>query len=109
MKKRLQSTVLLASLLALVGAGGGYAGSQEPSANCRGLPDRAELRALLRAAANPANGGVVGGLFQGTRMWGAVVNRDGEICSYVTSTDDPTQVWPGSQAIAKAKGYTANA
>jgi uncharacterized protein GlcG (DUF336 family) len=23
--------------------------------------------------------------------------------------DDPTQVWPGSQAIAKAKAYTANA
>jgi uncharacterized protein GlcG (DUF336 family) len=63
----------------------------------------------MMAAANPANGGVVGGLFQGTRMWGAVVNRDGEICSYVTSTSDPTQVWPGSQAIAKAKAFTANA
>jgi len=25
------------------------------------------------------------------------------------STSDPTQVWPGSQAIAKAKAYTANA
>jgi uncharacterized protein GlcG (DUF336 family) len=42
-------------------------------------------------------------------MWGAVVNRDGELCAYVTSTVDPTQVWPGSQAIAKAKAYTANA
>src|SRR4029450_1272916 len=42
-------------------------------------------------------------------MWAAVVNRDGEICGYVTSTADPTQVWPGSQAIAKAKAYTANA
>jgi uncharacterized protein GlcG (DUF336 family) len=37
------------------------------------------------------------------------VNRDGEICTYVTSTSDPKQVWPGSQAIAKAKAYTANA
>src|SRR5687767_6124652 len=109
MKRRLQSTGLLASLLALIGAGGGYAGPHNSGANCRGLPDAATLRRLLRAAANPANGGVVGGLFQGTRMWGAVVNRDGEICSYVTSTEDPTQVWPGSQAIAKAKGYTANA
>src|SRR5207253_11218016 len=34
---------------------------------------------------------------------------DGEICSFVTSTADPSQVWPGSQAIAKAKAYTANA
>jgi uncharacterized protein GlcG (DUF336 family) len=42
-------------------------------------------------------------------MWAAVVNRDGEFCTAVTSTDDPTQVWPGSQAIAKAKAYTANA
>jgi uncharacterized protein GlcG (DUF336 family) len=27
----------------------------------------------------------------------------------VTSTSDPTQVWPGSEAIAKSKAYTANA
>ena len=27
----------------------------------------------------------------------------------VTSTSNPTQVWPGSQAIAEAKAYTANA
>jgi uncharacterized protein GlcG (DUF336 family) len=42
-------------------------------------------------------------------MWAAVVNREGELCAYVTSTTDPTQVWPGSQAIAKSKAYTANA
>jgi uncharacterized protein GlcG (DUF336 family) len=55
------------------------------------------------------NYGTIGGLFQGTRMWGAVVNRDGELCAFVTTTSDPTRVWPGSQAIAKAKAYTANA
>jgi uncharacterized protein GlcG (DUF336 family) len=37
------------------------------------------------------------------------VNRDGELCAANTSTSDPTQVWPGSQAIAKSKAYTANA
>jgi len=42
-------------------------------------------------------------------MWAAVVNRDGVVCSIATSTVDPTQVWPGSQAIAKSKAYTANA
>jgi uncharacterized protein GlcG (DUF336 family) len=42
-------------------------------------------------------------------MWAAVVNRDGKLCAIVTSTGDPKQVWPGSQAIAKAKAYTANA
>ena len=42
-------------------------------------------------------------------MWAAVVNRDGDLCGFITSQTDPTQVWPGSQAIAKAKAYTANA
>jgi uncharacterized protein GlcG (DUF336 family) len=81
--------------------------SAQAGANCRGLPGEAELRALLNQA--PASGGNAGGLFQGTRMWAAVVNRSGELCAYATSTADPTQVWPGSQAIAKAKAYTANA
>ena len=76
------------------------------SANCQGLPDEGELqRAMQEAAASHP----IGGLFNGARMWGAVVNRDGEICAYVTTTSNPTQVWPGSQAIAKAKAYTANA
>jgi uncharacterized protein GlcG (DUF336 family) len=42
-------------------------------------------------------------------MWGALVNRDGALCGATTSTDDAADVWPGSQAIAKAKAYTANA
>lgn len=42
-------------------------------------------------------------------MWGAVVDRDGTLCAFATSTADPSQTWPGSQAIAKAKAYTANA
>jgi uncharacterized protein GlcG (DUF336 family) len=75
--------------------------------NCQGLPSEAQLKQFLTTA--PNSGGTVGGLFEGKRMWGAVVNRDGEICSFATSTSDPTQVWPGSQAIAKAKAYTANA
>jgi uncharacterized protein GlcG (DUF336 family) len=77
------------------------------SGNCQQLPDAETLRGLLREA--PTVVGEAGGLFSGTRMWGAIVNRDGEICAYTTSTADPTQVWPGSQAIAKSKAYTANA
>jgi uncharacterized protein GlcG (DUF336 family) len=72
---------------------------------CKGLPDTGTLAGLLVQAASSD----IGGLFNGERMWGAVVNRDGELCSAATSTSDPTQVWPGSQAIAKAKAYTANA
>jgi len=74
---------------------------------CQGLPDETALKGHLIAA--PAAGGNAGGLFNGSRMWGAIVNRNGELCTYATSTADPTQVWPGSQAIAKAKAYTANA
>ena len=74
---------------------------------CQGLPNEAALKGFLTAA--PAAGGDAGGLFHGERMWGAVVNRSGELCTYATSTDDPSQVWPGSQAIAKSKAYTANA
>jgi uncharacterized protein GlcG (DUF336 family) len=76
-------------------------------ANCRGLPSESQLRAFLREA--PDVGGDAGGLFHGTRMWGAVVNRDGELCAFITSTAEATQVWPGSQAIAKSKAFTANA
>lgn len=79
--------------------------AQNKPDNCRGLPTEAALKQFLNAAAGPD----IGGLFNGARMWAAVVNRDGEVCAYTTSTDDPTQVWPGSQAIAKAKAYTANA
>lgn len=86
----------------------------QANANCQGLPSAATLQSKLNAAPGlllgfDGIGGTVGGLFGGTRMWAAVVNRDGQICSFSTSTTDPTLVWPGSQAIAKAKAYTANA
>jgi len=73
--------------------------------NCANLPTATQLRQFMRTSSDPT----AGGLFHGSRMWAAVVNRDGALCASVTSTDDPTQVWPGSQAIAKSKAYTANA
>jgi uncharacterized protein GlcG (DUF336 family) len=83
--------------------------AEEEGSRCKDLPGAAQLRSLLRRAATTATYGRVGGLFEGTRMWAAVVNRSGEFCAAATSTEDPTQVWPGSQAIAKTKAYTANA
>ena len=79
----------------------------EGLANCQGLPSISQLKGFLANA--PGSGGDAGGLFHGTLMWAAVVNRSGELCASTTSTSDPTQVWPGSQAIAKSKAYTANA
>ena len=84
----------------------------QAAGKCNALPSEAALKGFLSAAPGivaPPLGGTVGGLFNGTRMWGAVVNRDGELCAYTTNQADPAQVWPGNQAIAKAKAYTANA
>jgi uncharacterized protein GlcG (DUF336 family) len=75
--------------------------------NCDALPKKNNLQKFLADA--PGSGGDAGGLFHGTRMWGAIVDRDGTLCTFVTTIADPSQVWPGSQAIAKAKAYTANA
>jgi uncharacterized protein GlcG (DUF336 family) len=101
-KLPLSSVVLFLSL-----ATGGAAAQDDGAANCAGLPRAADLKEFLEEA--PDHVGEAGGLFHGERMWAAVVNRNGQLCAYATSTDDATQVWPGSQAIAKAKAYTANA
>jgi uncharacterized protein GlcG (DUF336 family) len=92
------------SLAMVIGLGTTQLAFAKP--NCKDLPTDGELAAKLNQAANTNN---LGGLFGGRRMWGAVVNRNGELCSSATTTSDPTQVWPGSQAIAKSKAYTANA
>jgi uncharacterized protein GlcG (DUF336 family) len=78
-----------------------------PGVGCRNLPSPSDLKEYLRRA--PGEGGEAGGLFSGKLEWAAVVNRSGEICTTAVSTDDPASVWPGGQAIAKAKAYTANA
>ncbi len=90
----------------------GAALGQGTDDKCVNLPTSAQLRTFLQQAPGLADGvvgGTVGGLFNGARMWGAIVNRAGEVCAVAASTSDPTQVWPGSQAIAKAKAYTGNA
>jgi len=96
---------LATPVVLLVATAGAHA--QGRAANCSGLPSPGQLKQLLADA--PSHGGEAGGLFHGMRMWAAVVNRSGELCAFATSTPDATQVWPGSQAIAKAKAYTANA
>ena len=83
------------------------ASAQKTPASCQNLPSESQLRQLLVQAQDVNK--PIGGLFDGKRMWAAVVNRDGVVCAFNTSTSDSTQVWPGSQAIAKSKAYTANA
>ncbi|PNG26950.1 GlcG/HbpS family heme-binding protein [Methylocella silvestris] len=45
-----------------------------------------------------------GGIFKPNRMWSAIVDRKGQICSVISIGD----AWPGSRAIAIAKAGTAN-
>ncbi|HVY37754.1 MAG TPA: heme-binding protein [Polyangia bacterium] len=78
---------------------------QRAGGGCKDLPSAADLKKLLKQAAGPE----VGGLDAGHAEWAAVVDRKGEICAVAVSTDDAAAAWPGSQAIAKAKAYTANA
>src|ERR1041385_2959807 len=110
MRLRLTGWLLSALILAL----GMIAVIPAPAAvaqnTCSTLPSRDQLQAaLVNAASGTGISGALGpgtnagGVFGGARMWGAIVDRRGEVCFAVTSTPDPTQVWPISQAIAKAK------
>ncbi len=47
-----------------------------------------------------------GGIFKPNRMWAAIVDRQGRLCTVINSNNDP---WPGSRVIAIAKASTANA
>ncbi len=51
-----------------------------------------------------------GGIFKPNRMWSAIVDRQGVLCSIKTTADfaPSLDVWPGSRAIAIAKAGTAN-
>src|SRR3954463_10488974 len=81
--------------------------AQPRSRGCDELPTAATLKQLLQNA--PAQNGDAGGLNHGKAMWGALVNRNGEICALAVSTEDTAATWPGSRGIAMAKAFTANA
>ena len=52
-----------------------------PTPGCQNLPSESQLKQLLVQAQNVNK--PIGGLFNGERMWGAIVNRDGA-CQYET-------------------------
>lgn len=80
---------------------------QARSKGCDDLPNAAQLKKLLQDA--PSQNGDAGGLNHGKAMWGALVNRNGELCALAVSTEDMAATWPGSRGIAIAKAFTANA
>ncbi|GAC1446963.1 MAG: hypothetical protein PVSMB8_05010 [Vulcanimicrobiaceae bacterium] len=62
------------------------------------------LTAVVNIPGKPGSSGNNGGLFRPNRMWSAVVDRAGRVCSVIKTGD----AWPGSRAIALAKAFTAN-
>jgi len=65
----------------------------------------ATLKTALTNAVAVAGGN--GGI--GNAMWGALVDRDGYVCSVAYSGGDRNAQWPGSRVIAIQKAYTGNA
>jgi uncharacterized protein GlcG (DUF336 family) len=66
----------------------------------------ATIQKQLAFVTNPANfPDANGGLFSPNRMWSAIVDRQGVLCSVINTGNDP---WPGSRSIAIAKASTAN-
>lgn len=101
--KRIQkaSKIVIAAALALgAGSAAVYA---DDAPNCQGLPTYTALKAALTAARGQSNGGF------NLDMWGAVVNRDGQVCAVAFTGADRGSEWPGSRIIAAQKAYTANA
>jgi len=61
------------------------------------------LQAKLATVGNSPDAN--GGLFKPNRMWSAIVDREGNLCSIIRNDPD---AWPGSRSIAIAKASTAN-
>jgi uncharacterized protein GlcG (DUF336 family) len=67
--------------------------------------DSATVKRVQAALNFVATNGNNGGFFSPNRMWSAVVDRNGVLCSVIRNDPD---AWPGSRAIAIAKASTAN-
>jgi uncharacterized protein GlcG (DUF336 family) len=71
--------------------------------DCSALPSHSALKEALIDAQSQSNGGF------GLQMWGAIVDRDGQVCAIAFTGADRGAQWPGSRVIAAQKAYTANA
>lgn len=99
---RLRAACSALALVAPVAWAQSAASSTAPSERCE-IPAATVQRIQAQLAPVVASGN--GGLFTPNRMWSAVVDRAGRVCSIARIGD----AWPGSRAIAMAKAYTANA
>jgi uncharacterized protein GlcG (DUF336 family) len=95
---------MLPTVAALADQGGEEPGGNEyQRANCR-IPAQVVANVQAQLATVVKMSDQNGGLFSPNRMWSAVVDRVGTLCSVIVTGD----AWPGSRAIAIAKASTAN-
>lgn len=94
------TVTMLSSLPAFAGQ---FEGDEDKPESCQ-VPTQivANVQAQLATVVNEPDHN--GGLFSPNRMWSAVVDRAGILCSVIVTGD----AWPGSRAIAIAKAGTAN-
>jgi len=101
---RYRLSIMAAAVILTAGASGAFA------QNNQGNQPACSLSPLVVSNALGQLASVVqlnnGGLFSPNRMWAAVVDRQGVLCSVTRSDPD---AWPGSRDIAIAKAFTANA
>jgi uncharacterized protein GlcG (DUF336 family) len=108
MKTALLAAPMLAALI-VAGAGVGTPAAADP-ASAQGPSNEAACAipaAVVQHVQNQLATTVQqlnGGIFTPNRMWSAVVDRAGRLCSVIKVGD----AWPGSRAIAIAKASTAN-
>jgi uncharacterized protein GlcG (DUF336 family) len=97
------SKVLLAVAMIAISSAARADDNDDHEAKRCGIPAAtvAAIQAQLSNVATIPNGG----LFSPSRMWSAVIDRQGVLCSVIRLGD----AWPGSRAIAIAKANTANA
>jgi uncharacterized protein GlcG (DUF336 family) len=95
---------LIAATVALVVSAPALAQQNNLNGNC-GIQSYivGNLQAKLATVVNESDSN--GGLFTPNKMWSAVVDRQGVLCSVIRSDPD---AWPGSRSIAIAKASTAN-
>ena len=80
-------------------------GNNNGNSNRRACSIPAATVNQIQSQLSPVSNGTNGGIFSPNRMWSAVIDRDGVLCSVIKVGD----AWPGSRAIAIAKANTANA
>jgi uncharacterized protein GlcG (DUF336 family) len=97
-------TSVAAALLASIAAPALAGGQGSGCGLSQSIVNKVQKQLLPVTQLSDANGGI----FKPNRMWSAVVDREGRLCSVINTDATNGDAWPGSRAIAIAKAETAN-